>query len=381
MSQPSKTKTFKIIMSIMIPLLIVVTTVVMVGASFAWFSNADKVTITEITMSTAESYKINFTLQTNNQLWDNMEYVGQTAFCDSGENTIGKLMTKAIAGENTVDISNRPYYFINTVALDTTGKTFDMNMAFDIAKIVKYKYQKNADGTIKTDENGKPLKELKDGKPIVDEVKKTYGIGENPTSPSEIPYAFTWFFKPHSGTQTQNYTSSQNSDGKVIQKLKQPDPQDGEVWYTPYGKLEFAETSETVNGENVKNVYVSKVNGDSINADDYSIKNDNAKRDIIKFKTIDQTSNETSQMFDFYIVFAPEKLFWMQYFKADVDKYTAAQAYGTNNEGAGSADALKKIFGNLSNQMFYSSRDYSGSTFEFSAVINVTGMREEGQGQ
>lgn len=381
MSQPSKTKTFKIIMSIMIPLLIVVTTVVMVGASFAWFSNADKVTITEITMSTAESYKINFTLQTNNQLWDNMEYVGQTAFCDSGENTIGKLMTKAIAGENTVDISNRPYYFINTVALDTTGKTFDMNMAFDTAKIVKYKYQKNADGTIKTDENGKPLKELKDGKPIVDEVKKTYGIGENPTSPSEIPYAFTWFFKPHSGTQTQNYTSSQNSDGKVIQKLKQPDPQDGEVWYTPYGKLEFAETSETVNGENVKNVYVSKVNGDSINADDYSIKNDNAKRDIIKFKTIDQTSNETSQMFDFYIVFAPEKLFWMQYFKADVDKYTAAQAYGTNNEGAGSADALKKIFGNLSNQMFYSSRDYSGSTFEFSAVINVTGMREEGQGQ
>lgn len=380
MSQPSKTKTFKIIMSIMIPLLIVVTTVVMVGASFAWFSNADKVTITEITMSTAESYKINFTLQTNNQLWDNMEYVGQTAFCDSGENTIGKLMTKAIAGENTVDISNRPYYFINTVALDTTGKTFDMNMAFDTAKIVKYKYQKNADGTIKTDENGKPLKELKDGKPIVDEVKKTYGIGENPTSPSEIPYAFTWFFKPHSGTQTQNYTSSQNSDGKVIQKLKQPDPQDGEVWYTPYGKLEFAETSETVNGENVKNVYVSKVNGDSINADDYSIKNDNAKRDIIKFKTIDQTSNETSQMFDFYIVFAPEKLFWMQYFKADVDKYTAAQAYGTNNEGAGSADALKKIFGNLSNQMFYSSRDYSGSTFEFSAVINVTGMREEGQG-
>lgn len=367
-------------MSIMIPLLIVVTTVVMVGASFAWFSNADKVTVTEITMSTAESYKIDFNLQKNERLWDNMQYVGQTAFCDSGENTIGKLMTKAIAGENTVDISNRPYYFINTVALDTTGKTFDMNMAFDTAKIVKYKYQKNADGTIKTDENGKPLKELKDGKPIVDEVKKTYGIGENPTSPSEIPYAFTWFFKPHSGTQTQNYTSSQNSDGKVIQKLKQPDPQDGEVWYTPYGKLEFAETSETVNGENVKNVYVSKVNGDSINADDYSIKNDNAKRDIIKFKTIDQTSNETSQMFDFYIVFAPEKLFWMQYFKADVDKYTAAQAYGTNNEGAGSADALKKIFGNLSNQMFYSSRDYSGSTFEFSAVINVTGMREEGQG-
>lgn len=375
MSQPSKTKTFKIIMSIMIPLLIVVTTVVMVGASFAWFSNADKVTITEITMSTAESYKINFELQ-NSQLWDNMEYVGQTAFCDSGVNG-GKLMTKAIAGENTVDISNRPYYFINTVALDTTGNTFDMNMAFDTAKIVKYQYQKNADGTIKIGEDGKPVKDLVEPP----EVKKTYGIGENPTPPSEIPYAFTWFFKPHSGTKSQNYTTSTNSDGKVIQKLKQPDPQDGEVWYTPYGKLEFAETSEIVNGATVKTLYVSKVNGESINANEYSITAADTKKDITNFKTADQiNSNETSQMFDFYIVFAPEKLFWMQYFKADVDKYTAAQAYGTNNEGAGSADALKKIFGNLSNQMFYSSRDYSGSTFEFSAVINVTGMREEGQG-
>lgn len=77
-------------------------------------------------------------------------------------------------------------------------------------------------------------------------------------------------------------------------------------------------------------------------------------------------------MYDFCIVFAPEKLFWMQYFKADVDKYKAENIY--------SSDELIKIFGNLSNQMFYSSRDYSGSTFEFSAVINVTGMREEGQG-
>ena len=350
----------------MIPLLIVVTTVVMVGASFAWFSNADKVTITEITMSTAESYKIDFKLQTNNQLWDNMEYVGQTAFCDSGKNTKGKLMTKAIAGDNTVDISNRPYYFINTIALDTTGKTFDMSMSFDTAKIVKYQYQTNADGTIITD-NGKLVKDLDQ----LPEVKKTYGIGENSTSPSEIPYAFTWFFKPHSGTKSQNYTTTQNSDGKDIQKLKQPDPQGGEVWYTPYGKLEFVQTSETVNGATVKNVYVSKVNGESIDADKYSIKDDAAKRDIINFTTTDQTSNETSQMFDFYIVFAPEKLFWMQYFKADVDKNKAENIY--------SSDELKKIFGNLSNQMFYSSRDYSGSTFEFSAVINVTGMSEEGQ--
>lgn len=353
MSQPSKTKTFKIIMSIMIPLLIVVTTVVMVGASFAWFSNADKVTITEITMSTAESYKINFELQTNNQLWDNMEYVGQTAFCDSGVNE-GKLMTKAIAGENTVDISNRPYYFINTVALDTTGNTFDMNMAFDTAKIVTYKYE------LVVNEQGEKTWQKavdKDGKPIVLK-EKTYSA----TEAENIKYAFTWFFKKHVNEQGIASTNHIIGDDK-IDRLKQLDPTKDDVWYTPYGKLEFAETNETVNGANVKNVYVSKVNGTTID-ETYSIK-DREKSDITDFNT--------NELYDFCIVFAPEKLFWMQYFKADVDKYKAAEIYNENGE-------LQKIFGNLSNQMFYSSRDYSGSTFEFSAVINVTGMREEGQG-
>lgn len=339
-------------MSIMIPLLIVVTTVVMVGASFAWFSNADKVTITEITMSTAESHKIKFDLQTNNQLWDNMEYVGQTAFCDSGVNR-GKLMTKAIAGENTVDISNRPYYFINTVALDTTGITFDMNMAFDTAKIVTYKYELVVNG-----QGEKTWQKAvdEDGKPIVLK-EKIYSA----TEAENIKYAFTWFFKKHENEQGIASTNHTIGDDK-IDRLKQLDPTKDDVWYTPYGKLEFAETSETVNNVTVKKVYVSKVNGTTID-EKYSIK-DREKSDITDFNT--------NELYDFCIVFAPEKLFWMQYFKADVDKYTAENVYTQDEQGM--------IFGNLKNQMFYSSRDYSGSTFEFSAVINVTGMREEAQG-
>lgn len=336
----------------MIPLLIVVTTVVMVGASFAWFSNADKVTITEITMSTAESHKIKFDLQTNNQLWDNMEYVGQTAFCDSGVNR-GKLMTKAIAGENTVDISNRPYYFINTVALDTTGITFDMNMAFDTAKIVTYKYELVVNG-----QGEKTWQKAvdEDGKPIVLK-EKIYSA----TEAENIKYAFTWFFKKHENEQGIASTNHTIGDDK-IDRLKQLDPTKDDVWYTPYGKLEFAETSETVNNVTVKKVYVSKVNGTTID-EKYSIK-DREKSDITDFNT--------NELYDFCIVFAPEKLFWMQYFKADVDKYTAENVYTQDEQGM--------IFGNLKNQMFYSSRDYSGSTFEFSAVINVTGMREEAQG-
>ena len=79
-------------------------------------------------MSTAQAYTIDFSLQ-GKELWENMPYVGQTAFCDKDPNK-GKLMSKGIAGDDAVDISNRAYYFINTVALNTQGNTFDISMSF-----------------------------------------------------------------------------------------------------------------------------------------------------------------------------------------------------------------------------------------------------------
>lgn len=346
MSQPSKTKTFKIIMSIMIPLLIVVTTVVMVGASFAWFTNADKVTVTEITMSTAESYRIDFNLQKNERLWDNMQYVGQTAFCDSGTNA-GKLMTKGIAGANTVDTSNRAYYFINTVALDTTGKSFDMSMAFDTVSILKYTYKTDPSGNYVKDDTVAPT------------TKREYGKGVDSNSSSDIPYVFTWFFKEHVGTDgnvSKNYKNEQSGDNKTVQRLLQLEPVN-EVWYTPYGKLAFGSDG-----------LVESVNGDTSIAS--SIKGVDG-RNITNFSTYNTVG--TSQLFDFYVVFAPEKMFWMQFFSADKDKYTASEIYTQEDE-------TKKIFENLNNQIFYSSMDYSGSTFEFSAVIHISTVHEEAQG-
>ena len=348
-NQASKSKTFKIIMSIMIPLLIVVTTVVMVGASFAWFTNADKVTVTEITMSTAESYRIDFNLQKNEGLWDNMQYVGQTAFCDSGTNA-GKLMTKGIAGANTVDTSNRAYYFINTVALDTTGKSFDMSMAFDTASIFKYK----------RDENGNVVKDA-DGKAIVETTERVYGKGDGSNPSSDIPYVFTWFFKEHVGTddnKSLNYYDDKSGDNKTVRRLLQLEPTQNEVWYTPYGKLAFGSDG-----------LVESVNGDATIAS--SIKGVDG-RNITNFSTYNTVGDSTSQLFDFYVVFAPEKMFWMQFFSEDKDKYTASEIY-TQAE-------TKKIFENLNNQIFYSSMDYSGSTFEFSAVIHISTVHEEAQG-
>lgn len=354
--QASKSKNFKIVMSIMIPLLIIVTTVVMVGASFAWFTNADKVTVTEITMSTADSYRIDFTRQPLSEggtlLFDNMQYVGQTAFCASGTNA-GKLMTKAVANGNAIYTSDRAYYFINTVALDTQGNTFDMSMAFDGVKIVKYK--RNADGTIAKDENEEN---------IVEKTNKIYAAtGSNVSPVSDIPFAFTWFFKAHGETDqdgvVRNYETYNIDDETQGQRLLQLEPQKNEVWYTPYGKLTFGDDN-----------LVALVNDDG-SIDATSIR-DVEKRVIDNFGT-NGVGNSTSQLFDFYIVFAPEKLFWMQFFSADRDKYTANDIYTTK-------DDTKKIFESLSNQMYYSHMDYSGSTFEFSAVLNVTNVHEEAQG-
>ena len=354
--QASKSKNFKIVMSVMIPLLIIVTTVVMVGASFAWFTNADKVTVTEITMSTADSYRIDFTRQPLSEggtlLFDNMQYVGQTAFCASGTNA-GKLMTKAVANGNAIYTSDRAYYFINTVALDTQGNTFDMSMAFDGVKIVKYK--RNADGTIAKDENEEN---------IVEKTNKIYAAtGSNVSPVSDIPFAFTWFFKAHGETDedgvVRNY-ETYNIDAETQgQRLLQLEPQKNEVWYTPYGKLTFGDDN-----------LVALVNDD--NSIDATSIRDVEKRVIDNFGTRG-VGNATSQLFDFYIVFAPEKLFWMQFFSADRDKYTANDIYTTK-------DDTKKIFESLSNQMYYSHMDYSGSTFEFSAVLNVTNEYEEAQG-
>ena len=361
--QASKSKNFKIVMSIMIPLLIIVTTVVMVGASFAWFTNADKVTVTEITMSTADSYRIDFTRQPLSEggtlLFDNMQYVGQTAFCASGTNA-GKLMTKAVANGNAIYTSDRAYYFINTVALDTQGKTFDMSMAFDGVKIVKYK--RNADGSIAKDENEEN---------IVEKTNKIYAAtGSNVSPVSDIPFAFTWFFKAHGDTDedgvVRNYETYNIDDETQGQRLLQLEPQKNEVWYTPYGKLTFGEGN-----------LVALVNDDGL-IDATSIR-DVEKRVIDNFGT-NGVGNSTSQLFDFYIIFAPEKLFWMQFFSADRDKYTANDIYTTMVDGETIKDDTKKIFESLSNQMYYSHMDYSGSTFEFSAVLNVTNVHEEAQG-
>lgn len=335
----SRKSILKLVFGIAIPILIMIVTMVMVGMSFAWFTDADKVTIESITMSTAEAYRISFARQ--NELCNNLEYMGQTALTKDGY-----LMSKAKAGENTLLQNDRAYYFVNAVSLDTLGKMVDFRMSFDGAKI--YQVQKDENGNVVNGE---------DGKPIVT-PKKTYGEAEGNSSIAEIPYAFTWFFTPHVNGKSGNYTT--DTDNKV--HVKHLDPNNNDVWYTPYGKLEF------------KDGKVAKVNGQSTIGDksmaEYSIK-DVDGTDIVEFQTqgapLGTGSNDTSQLFDFYVVFAPEKLFWMQYFAKDCDTTKVSDLYGEN---------VNKATGGRIDQMYYASMGYSGCTFEFSAIINVIKLNE-----
>lgn len=193
----SRKSILKLVFGIAIPILIMIVTMVMVGMSFAWFTDADKVTIESITMSTAEAYRISFARQ--NELCNNLEYMGQTALTKDGY-----LMSKAKAGENTLLQNDRAYYFVNAVSLDTLGKKVDFRMSFDGAKI--YQVQKDANGNVVKGEDGNPV--------VI--PKKTYGVAEG----AEIPYAFTWFFTPRGSRTSGNHTV--DTDKKCMSNISIP---------------------------------------------------------------------------------------------------------------------------------------------------------------
>lgn len=347
MEKSRKMNKMKLVFGIAIPMLVIVVTMVMVGVSFAWFSNADKTTISEITFSTAESYSVEFGLDQTSGYYDNIAYAGQeTLTTIDGK---GKLITSSIKGDDSMVQGNTAYYFVNTIKLNTSGNNFDITMAFDYIRI--YKPTLTSEGNKQLDSNGV----------VLGTNKAIYGgieIGSN--SIEKAPYVFTWMFKKHAeNTQATNYTSVQGSESKSMKALA---PASGETWYTPYGALTFDN-----NGE-----YVAKINGSTENVN--SIKSVEANN-ITNFAT----TGTDGELYDFYIIFAPQKMFYMQFFSADKDKYGIQDVYtktDENNEIVFDTVVKTDICGTLTNKMFYSDLAYSGMSFDFSALISVEGVHE-----
>lgn len=80
--------------------------------------------------------------------------------------------------------------------------------------------------------------------------------------------------------------------------------------------------------------------------------------------------------YDFYIVFAPEKLFWMQYFVADRDlPYKDIVVDDTPVSGIYTSTELTNyILAPSEDRMYYAATTYTGATFYFTAEIDVTNI-------
>lgn len=304
----AKSPRLKLALAIAVPVLVMVVTVVMIGASFAWFTDSPDVYIDTISLSTAEAFSLNFTLSEGSE---NIMYRGQTAITPDGY-----LITRKWADSNAKTRDDKPYCFVKRVSISSNGKDADINLALDGADI----YRTSAT----------------EGGP-------TTTLNSYATQLEKLPYAFTWFFcEAEADTTPKNYTGANVDNGTMIDY----EPKSSDVWYTPYGRLEFDDNS-----------VVTSVNGDTT---DLTM----TKRDILDFNT-----GAGAKDYDFYIVFAPEEIFFREFFK-NLGGKTVDEVYATNT------DAVSHMYGSARKGMYYSGYEYMQSTFSFSALLNVVRFDE-----
>lgn len=306
----AKSPRLKLALAIAVPVLVMVVTIAMIGASFAWFTDSPDVYIETISFSTAEAFSLNFTLSEGSE---NIMYRGQTAITPDGY-----LITRKWAESNAKTRDDKPYCFVKRVSISSNGKSADINLALDGADI--YRETTTEGGTT-----------------------TSTSLNSYATQLENIPYAFTWFFcEAVEGSTPKNYTGTNADSGTMIDY----EPKSSDVWYTPYGMLEFDDNS-----------VVTKINGDTT---DLSM----TKRDILDFNTGAGAKN-----YDFYIVFAPEEIFFREFFK-DLGGKTVDEVYASNT------DAVSHMYGSARKGMYYSGYEYMQSTFAFSALLNVVRFDE-----
>lgn len=305
----------KLALSIAVPVMVMVVTIAMVGASFAWFSDQATAEIATINLTTKEV----FTLVFETSGTEKVEYQGETAFKLSNESStitdkklylINDYRALGIYGYTTGDVryqtymQDAPFDFKTTINLNTDDRYVDMTINFDSVMI-----DKKPEGA-----STEPAR-----------VLSSFGFDSiadsNPKS--KIPLVFTWFMVKHSDVNPTTY-------------------------YTPYGEMEIT----TVNGYQ----QATKLNGTSVTSTT-SIKN-LTPAGMTNFYT---NGDET---FDIYVVFCPEKLYWMQFFQYDRG-LSVDEIYTTEEKN------IIVSSGNP-NQVYYSVSSYWGSTFTFAANMSVS---------
>lgn len=297
-----------------VPILVLVVTMSIIGVTFAWFNDAEQTTIATLNLTTSQTFKMTFDIITdengNSTITDSYDqayiYKGETAF-DSN----GMLVTDIHATESGLEVDSIEYnQYMNDEAfvapfklkLDT-GTYWTTDKENDKAYVHRYAVDFNCiieSVHIYNSEN--EAIEIK-----LPNDNGTPDILTDDITAEDIKLGFTWFI-----------TGSNQM-------------------FTPYGRVYATNRANaTTDGP--------------IDLDNW----DN------RLPTTDFDSYVDGVDFTFNIVFAPEKLYWMQYgSKTDYNK-SATDIYG---------NTFKSDKWNAINR--YSSIIYSGSTYSFTVLLTV----------
>lgn len=341
------THSLKLAMGIVIPVLIMAVTAVMIGMSFAWFSTDVDAKVDAIQLTTQEAFVLTFDTVGVQDSLPMDPYAGQMAVDQDGF-----IITRRKTGGNqqptnkdqsssdwTTYMLDAPFYFCREVRLSTGGKTVSLDINLQNITIAG---ADNQSGDVRV----KYVPEATDSPTWTEYLN------------SDAPFAFTWFFKKVTTRPTQSGTESSTAinfnsypctydvaKGTALDEII-------ETWYTPYGIMEF-KTDPTSND----GVRLTTINGKAPTSQAF----DNKSR-IINFNTADdELADEDYARYYFYIIFAPEKLFWMQFFDST-----------KSITGVYATDEVKKALGEgMSGGMYYSKANYQHTIFSFDALVAV----------
>lgn len=319
MSKNIKKKTIKLITGILIPIFIMVSCIVMVSVSYAWFSAKGEIAIAKIDMSTKQAFTLAFSFGDD----PSEQYEGQLAYIT--KNTVTHLVTDEYAteilgysnsGSTIYDgyMLDAPYKVGADVLLDTEGKRVDFEVFINSVNITLYDSEN--DTTLQ-------MMYLRYNEPI-----------------NLIPYGFTWYILD-------------SSNNKI---------------YTPYGTV--AEGNDlAITGVNVSEKWFSTP----------------TVQNITNFRS---TSESAMKL---YIVFCPEKLYWLQYSLGKTynstadwiagleDVYTTSERnmiYHLESYGNDTSPYNPTSNPDLSGFTYWDSK-YVGASFEFNFTVNVINVYDD----
>lgn len=311
-----------------VPILVLVVTMSIIGVTFAWFNDAEQTTIATLNLTTSQTFKMTFDIITdengNSTITDSYDqayiYKGETAF-DSN----GMLVTDIHAIESGLEVDSIEYnQYMNDEAfvapfklkLDT-GTYWTTDKENDKAYVHRYAVDFNCiieSVHIYNSENEAIEIKLPNDNGTPDDLT-------DDITPEDIKLGFTWFI---SGANEM---------------------------FTPYGRFSSTQRANSTTGGALAN----------------KVQNWDIKQPIKDFDTYVLRTTE----FEFNIVFAPEKLYWMQYGSTNGKDDQGNTIVGDYNKSAFDiyGNTFKSDKWNAINR--YSSIIYSGSTYSFTVLLTV----------